>query len=262
MRCWLASIATLGLAAACAHAQTTVHVTVSGEVGHPGELDFEGKPRLGDVAKAAQVTGRAYPVGAAWLRPSLRVEQRRLKAGITYELGLIDKKAMAEGKESLATLARRMRDWISEMPVTGRLVVRTLEPHALQASAPDNRPVEEGDSLVYPSRPQTVTVVGAVEQACNLPHEGLKDVRDYVAECVASPSADRDVVFVIEPDGEVFEQGVALWNRSPAMFVAPGAVLYVPLGWRATARAADERFNRDMAEFIATQPLGGLGMKP
>jgi len=252
----------LGLAAACAHAQAMVHVTVSGEVGHPGEVVFEGKPRLGDVAKAAQVTSRAYPVGAAWLRPSLQLEQKRLKTGVAYELGLIEKKAMADGNESLATLARGMHDRINEMPVTGRKIVRTLEPHALQASAPDNIPVEEGDSLVYPSRPQTVTVMGAVEQVCDLPHEALRDVREYLAQCAASPFADRDIVFVIEPDGEVFEQGVALWNRSPAMSVAPGAVLYVPLGWRATARAADARFNHDMADFIATQPLGGPGMKP
>lgn len=262
MRRTLASIAALMLASACANALAAVHVTISGEVTHPGEVALEGKPRLSDVAKSAQVTSRAYPLGAAWLRRSLQVEQKRLKTGVTYELGLIDKKAMADGNESLATLARSMRNRIGEMPVTGRLVVRTLEPHALQVSAPDNRPVEDGDSLVYPSRPQTVTVMGAVEQVCDLPHEGLKDVRGYLAECVASPFADRDVVFVIEPDGEVFEQGVALWNRSPVMTVAPGAVLYVPLGWRATARAADERFNRDMADFIATQPVGGAGMKP
>jgi len=254
-------MAILGIAAGFAHAQATVRVIVSGEVDHPGEVEFEGKPRLGDVAKAVQVTSRAYPLGAAWLRSSLQPEQTRLKAGLSFELGLIDKKAIADGKDSLGTLARRMRDRINEMPVTGRKIVRTLEPHALQASAPDNLPVAEGDRLIYPSRPQTVTVMGAVEQVCDLPHEGLKDVRDYVAECVASPFADRDVVFVIEPDGEVFEQGVALWNRSPAMPVAPGAVLYVPLGWRATARAADARFNRDMADFIATQPLGGPGIK-
>jgi len=239
-----------------------VRVTVSGEVGHPGEIAFEGKPRLGDVAKSAQVTSRAYPVGAAWLRPSLISEQTRLKVGLTYELGLIDKKAMADGNEALATLARGMRDRISAMPVTGRKVVRTLEPHALQTSAPDNVPVEEGDSLIYPSRPQTITVMGAVEQACDFPHEGMRDARNYLAQCAASRFADRDVVFVIEPDGEVFERGVALWNRSPAMPVAPGAVLYVPFGLGATSHAADERFNRDMAEFIATQPLGGSGMKP
>lgn len=263
MKCWLKSIAALGLAAAaCVSAQTTVRVTVSGEVVHPGEIVFEGKPRLGDVAKTAQVTGRAYPLGAAWLRPTLQAEQTRLKAGVTYELGLIDKKAMADGKDLLGTVARSMRERINEMPVTGRKVVRTLEPHTLQVSASDNLPVEEGDRLIYPSRPQTVTVMGAVEQVCALPHEGLKNVRDYVAECVVSPFADHDVVYVIEPDGAVFEQGVALWNRSPTMPVAPGAVLYVPLGWRATERAADARFNRDMADFIATQPVAGSGKNP
>jgi hypothetical protein len=260
MKRWLALIV-LGLASA-GHAQAYVHVTVSGEVGHPGEMAFEGKPRLDDVAKTAQVDNRAYVLGAAWLRLAQQTEQARLKAGLAYELGLIGKKALADGRESLATLVHRMRDSLNAMPVTGRQVVRTLEPHALQVSAPDNLPVEEGDQLTYPSRPRTVTVMGAVEQVCDLPHEGLRDARDYVTQCVASRFANRDVVFVIEPDGKVFEQGIALWNRSPPMPVAPGAVLYVPLDRRVTTHVVDDGFNRDMADFIATQPLGGSGMKP
>jgi hypothetical protein len=259
VRRWLAPVIALGLASSV---QAQVRVTVTGEVGHPGEIVFEGKPRLGDVAKAAQVNARAYFVGAAWLRPVRQAEQARLKAGLVYELGLIDKKATANGKASLATLARQMRDRIDAMPVTGRQIVPTLEPHALQASAPDNLPVEDGDRLVYPSRPQVVTVIGAVEQACELPHASLQDVRDYAVQCAASPFANPDVVFVIEPDGAVFEQGIALWNRSPAMPLAPGAALYVPFGAKATTRAADASFNREIAEFIATQPVGGSGMKP
>lgn len=260
MKRTLASILLLAMTAVSA--QTPIRVTVSGEVGHPGDVVFDGKPRLDDVVKAAQVNRDAYVLGAAWLRPSLRTRQSRLKTGLTYELGLIDDKAMAAGHERLATLARRTRDWISAMPVTGRQVVRTLEPHELQVSLPDNFLVNAGDRLTYPSRPHSVTVVGAVEQVCDVPHAGLQDARDYLAQCASSAYADPDTLYVIEPDGNVFTQGIALWNRSPAMPVAPGAILYVPFAHKATHAAADEAFNRDMADFIATQPLGGTESQP
>jgi hypothetical protein len=255
-------ILALGMAATAVHAQATIQVTALGEVEHPGGIVFEGKPRLADVVKAAQVKRDAYVLGAAWLRPSLQPAQKRLKAGLTYQLGLIDHNAMAKGKEPLANLARRNRDWINAMPVTGRRVVQTLEPHALQVSAPDNLPIRDGDQLVYPARPSSVTVVGAVEQICDLPHASIQDARVYLAQCVPSHYADTDNVFVIEPDGKVVEQGVALWNRSPPMPVAPGTVLYVPFGRRATLHVVDGAFDRDMAAFIATQVLASSGMKP
>ena len=203
----------------------------------------------------------AYVLGAAWLRPSLLASQKRLKAGLTYQLGLIGHRAIADGKEPLASLARRNRDWISTMPVTGRQMRQTLEPHALQVSAPDNLPIRDGDQLFYPTRPNTVTIVGAVEQMCDLPHVAIQDARVYLAQCVPSAYADTDSVYVIEPDGNVVKQGIALWNRSPPMPVAPGTVLYVPFGRRATLRIVDSAFDRDMADFLATQVLAGPGMK-
>ena len=71
-------------------------------------------------------------------------------------------------------------------------------------------------------------------------------------------AADRDSIYVIEPDGRVFVQGVALWNRSEAQVLAPGAVIYVPLRERA-ARKVDATMNSDIAAFLATQVLPGPG---
>ncbi len=252
----------LAMAMATVQAEAPIHVTISGEVAHPAEVAFQGAPRLADAVKFAVVNRNAYILAAAWLRPSLQDEQTRLKAGLIYELGAINQKAGADENQSLATLARDMRAWIAAMPVTGRQIVRTLEPHTLQVSPSDNLPVKDGDRLVYPPHIQSIAVVGAVKQACSLPQVGLKDVRDYLSQCEPSPFADADIAYVIEPDGRVFEQGVALWNLSPAMPVAPGATLYVPFGRSATLHAADERFNREMANFIATQPLGGVGTNP
>ena len=65
--------------------------------------------------------------------------------------------------------------------------------------------------------------------------------------------------FVVQPDGTVFEQGVALWNRDKPLPLAPGAWLYVPFDRRAIAGAADADFNRDVATFLATQVPGESG---
>jgi hypothetical protein len=264
MKPWLSAsvVVAVALTATIAHAQQSIRVVVTGEVANPGEVTLEGKPRLADAVKAAQVNRDAYALGAAWLRPLLQPQQTRLKAGLLYDLGVIGKESAMHGHESLADLAQRTRAWISAMPVTGRELTITLEPHALQVNPSDNPPLADGDHLTYPPRPQTVAVVGAVAQMCQLPHVGLKDARDYLADCATSEFADPDVLFVIEPDGRLFEEGIALWNRSPARPVAPGAIVYVPFNRHATAHAADAGFNHDMAEFLATQPLGGTGVKP
>jgi len=256
----LAAMAAIAVLAMPAQAQSLMKVTVVGRVAQAGEITFQGEPRLSDVVIAAKVERDAYVLGAAWLRPGLQLEQTRLREGLLYQLAWIEKAGTAKkGREPLAVLARRLHAWIASLPVTGRQVVRTLEPHALQVSRQDNRPVADGDHLEYPSRPSTVSVVGAVEQACSLPQIALQDVRGYVLQCAHSPFADPDWVWVIEPDGNVSQVGISLWNRSADTPVAPGAILYVPIEPRAIARAADAGFNHDMAAFLATQPVGGSG---
>jgi protein involved in polysaccharide export with SLBB domain len=238
------------------HAVAAVSVMISGEVGRPGMQTLEGNVRLADVAAAAQVKPDAYVLGASWTQQSRVMPQRRLQAGLVYELGAIADQARREGDASLSALSASLRQWLQAMPVTGRRAVRTLDPGALAATSADNLPVEDGDTLSYPRRPATVRVVGAVKAPCELPHVALQDARRYVEAC-ATQFADRDSLFVIQPDGQVFELGIALWNTSPPMALAPGAIVYVPLDQRRIAGAADVVFNREMAEFIATQPLGG-----
>lgn len=247
---------------AAAHAQQLTRATVAGEVDHPGGMTFTGAPRLADAAKSAQVHGDAYFLGASLLRSEFQPQQARLKAGLLFDLNIIERLSASRDRDQASALAHRVRAWIESMPVTGRLLVRTLEPHALQVSAADNLPLREGDRLVYPARPGTVRVVGAVEHDCELPHAGLREARLYADQCPTSAFADPDLAYVIEPDGSVVLIGIALWNRSPPMPVAPGAVIYLPFGRKAIEGLSDPGFNREMADFIATQPLGGTGGSP
>lgn len=248
-------LAVLTLCIAPLRAQESLSVEVAGAVAHPGVLQLRAGARLADAVTAAQVDPAAYVLGAAWLRPDRQPAQRRLQAGLLYELRTIALQARVQQRADLRELAQRLHAQLAAMPVTGRRVVATLEPHALQSDAAVNLPLQAGDRLVYPRRPQAIRVLGAVVHDCRLPQVALRDARDYLDACPRSASADPDLLYVIQPDGRVFAQGVALWNRSALLALAPGAVLYVPLDRRLIAPAADDRFNADMAQFLATQNL-------
>jgi hypothetical protein len=234
-----------------------VQVQASGAVAHAGSHELHDPARLSDAALAAQPLPQAYLLGAAWLRPSLLATQQRLKAGVLFDLASLQRHARADGRQELASVAGAMATWITTLPVTGRRAPALLDPRAVEVNAPENHPLAAGDQLYYPLRPATIRVVGAVPQPCTLPLVPLQDARRYLAACASSDAADPDSIYVIEPDGRVLVQGIALWNRSAPQALAPGAVIYVPLRERAV-RAVDARLNADIAAFLATQLLPGV----
>ncbi|KRE91166.1 hypothetical protein ASG87_18625 [Frateuria sp. Soil773] len=230
-------------------------VEVGGAVNAPATLTLKEGARLSNAALAVPLQPRAYLRGAAWLRPGLIEAQQRLKAGVLFDLASLQRWAAGHDKPALHARAAALADWIKAMPVTGRQPA-LLDPRVVEATPAENRPLAEGDRLYYPLRPGTIQVVGAVQQHCTLPLVPLQDARRYLASCPLESEADPDTLYVIQPDGRVFEQGYALWNRSPPLSLAPGAVVYVPLraGW---VQAIDPDMNRDLADFLATQLLPG-----
>jgi hypothetical protein len=247
-----------GVLPAVATAQAPVSITVStrGAVAHPGPRAYPAGARLSTVGMTSGVAPDAYLLGAAWLQPALREEQLRLRAGLVYELGAIRLQALGRQDTALASASAGFEAWLSTLPVTGRKTGVALDPLRLEVAPAEDRPVHEGDTLVFPDRPADIRVVGAVEAACRLPHVPMQDARRYLSGCRPSAAADPDAIYVVQPDGAVFAQGVALWNRDPPRPLAPGAWIYVPFDRRAIAGAADADFNRDVATFLATQVPG------
>jgi protein involved in polysaccharide export with SLBB domain len=249
----------LALAVQPAMAQQ-LQVHIDGAVEHPGVLELGNAARISDAALAAQVQPQAYMLGAAWLRPSLQETQQRLKAGVLFDLDSLRVSALQHGDTALVQWAGTWRSWIAALPVTGRTAA-LLDPRVVEVNAHQNWPLADGDRLFYPLRPTTVRIVGAVQQPCTLPLEPLQDARNYLPSCPAATRASRDWVYVIQPDGHVFHQGIALWNRSPPLPLAPGALIYVPLRTR-TAQTINATFNEDLARFLATQVLPGPEASP
>lgn len=239
-------------------AAAAVTVQVSGRVAHAGSQPLPDGARLADAAIAAQVSPDAYVLGAAWLRVRLREPQARLKAGVLYELGVLEAQARLDDDASLTELAARLQRQLRALPVTGRQPGALLDPRPLEISD-QNHLLGDGDRIVYPSRPADIRVTGAVRADCVLPHVPLQAARRYLRECAPAPDADPGWLYIIQPDGTVQRQGIAAWNRDPPMSLAPGAVLYVPILERALPPPVRADTNADIAQFLATQPLPEAG---
>lgn len=254
----LVALATAAAILVAGSVRAQIGVTVEGSVSRPGEHELGTRPRLLDAVKAAGIRAEAYLHGAAWLHRAEIAPQRELKAGVLFDLAVLEQEARLDGDAARIALVARLRDQLRAMPLTGRRV-NTLDPVRLELEPRSNRVVSAGDRLLFPVRPDTVSITGAVRADCVLPFVGLRGAAGYVADCPRHADADADWLYVIQPDGQVLRRGIALWNRDHAQPLAPGARIFVPL--RADMlRERAERLNGEFAAFLATQVLEPVGV--
>lgn len=242
----------LALAWSCACACQAA-MTVSGQVLHPGPIPLAPEARLLDVIIASQPDAEGYWLGAAWLRRPLLERQARLKAGVLFDLQTLRNAALDAGRENRAVQAARLYQQVQALPVTGRQVA-VLDPVAVEVGFAPNPRVNDGDQLIYPPRPASVRILGAVAASCTVAFQAQRQARDYLDECPPVAGADRDYLWLIQPDGHVTRLGIAPWNREEGAAPAPGSTVLVPLRSDDLEPPTPE-LNQQLAEFLATQPL-------
>ena len=205
-----------------------LQIEVAGQVANPGSHTLPPAARLFDATRKAKVRADTYLLGAAWLHAPAKAEQKALKAGLLFELSDLQQQAQRKQQSERAGLLQRLHDQVAAMPVTGR-VPENLDPIRLEIGRRHNRLLADGDKLLYPLRPDTVIVSGAVANECILPFVGLKTATEYLKDCAPHADADSDWLYVIQPDGKHDRYGIAAWNKDAAQPLAPGARLLVPL---------------------------------
>ncbi|AWH53274.1 hypothetical protein C1924_08830 [Stenotrophomonas sp. ESTM1D_MKCIP4_1] len=238
------------IAALCAAstAQAT-EVRIEGAAEAQGVHTMPATARLADALLKARPRADAYLLATRFERPQAMDAQVRLRAGLLYGASQLTGSSDAD----VSTLARTLHDWLDTHPATGRMPI-TGPARLIQAQPAHNPVLANGDTLRFPLQPRTITVMGAVGQACVLPHVPQRDARDYLRDCRPSRLADRNDIYVIQPDGQVQQLGIALWNRADPQAIAAGGTLFVPLRAPLIKRI-DPLFNSDFAAFIATQPV-------
>lgn len=236
-----------------------LEISVTGNVQFPGKQILRKGSRLFDAVLPAQVGQDAYILGAAWFTESELIPQSKLKLEVLFDLDQLILDARANNQYERAALGLGIKKQIEETAVTGRRRV-TLDPIHLELDRLHNRPLSQGDHIIYPSRPATILVVGALQKNCSLPFIGLRLAHDYLRDCPVHSEADQDWLWIIQPDGAIHRTGIGAWNADAPQTLAPGATLFVPL--RNSRIYKTETLNAELVQFISTQPMLGIAVLP
>ena len=231
-------------------------VTVSGDVLKPGQYEITAGARLLDVVIPSRPNAESYWLAATWLHKPELEKQQRLKVGVLFDLKMVERGALLDGKESRAALAARLFDEVSRLPVTGRKVA-VLDPIALEVSFARNYPLADGDQLIYPTRPNSVEVLGAIGEPCEVAFRPMQQAREYMESCTLLKDAEGDFIWLIKPNGEVQRIGNGGWNREDGVIVAEGSKILVPIKTSDIDPPTPD-LNQQLAEFLATQPLAEM----
>jgi len=190
------------------------------------------------VARAGGLTDKAYLYAAEFTRESTKREQEKRmndyldktekeleQSSVSLSAGAISaaQQGMAQtGLEGQRAVLERLRN----TPATGRIVL-DLKPDSHGVEALPEMPLENGDRLVVPATPATVSVMGLVYNESTFIYKPDSSIRDYL-KLSGGPTryADAAHMFVIRADGATVSR--ANDGRFESIRVQPGDAVIVP----------------------------------
>ncbi len=224
----------------------TWKIELKGEVRFPGVYYVTKGERLSSVIqRAGGYTADAYLRGAVFTRESARqLQQRRLDAlrdrvqenmlrlsSFQAQASLSPEDAVAQQQYLAAQKA--LFEKLSKVRATGRVVIRLASLEAFAGSEADLA-VEDGDTLLVPPTPQTVSVVGQVYNPTSLVWEPSNKEAGYYLDRTGgpTPAAQDDEIYVVRADGTVVSPesaGGGWWSRGVlGLDLYPGDAILVP----------------------------------
>jgi protein involved in polysaccharide export with SLBB domain len=244
-------------------AAQTRYVRLEGEIRMAGVYSVQPGETLRDViARAGGLTSKAYVYGAQFTRESTKREQERRMSDYIDQIekdveqnssALASRTISAEQEAAMRLSLQQQRASLERLratPASGRIVLN-LSPNNNTAEAFPTLPLENGDRLVIPPMPSTVSVVGTVYNQSTFLHAPDLNVKACL-EQAGGPTkfADRSHIFIIRADGSIVSR--ASQPKLETMSVFPGDTVVVPTNATRTSRL---RAFVDMS-----QMAGGFGM--
>jgi len=223
--------------------QQTKYITIEGEVAHAGTYSVNPGETLRDVLKrAGGITSKAYLYGAEFDRESSRIlQQQRIDEYVNNveletsrsSIAMANYAAMS-GQGAPAANSQVYQDFVNQLRkirATGRIVLN-MHPNS---STVDDLPaltLENGDRLIIPPAPATVSVVGSVYDQNTFLHEKDGTVSFYLKMAGGfNRNADAKHAFVIHADGSVLNRAgsqTTFGNKFERARLNPGDTLVVP----------------------------------
>jgi polysaccharide biosynthesis/export protein len=251
-------------------------VRIEGEVARPGVYTTEvGETLVSLIRRAGGASEQAYYFGTRFNRISAKkLEEQRLKqAADRIEQDYLRRLArrsqnvvQAEDAmnanaeyEAIKALISKLRNYKAE----GRV---TLDLKGLGARFDDlpTLVLEDGDTIVIPNKPSTVTLTGAVVQEGSILWKQGSSLAHYVERAGGSRShADEDGMVVLRADGSVRAAKASTWGGafgggSIGNDINPGDTIFVP---EDTERVSKTRTLRDWTSILYQFGIGATALK-
>jgi protein involved in polysaccharide export with SLBB domain len=227
-------------------ARQTQFVRVEGEVQSPGVYQLLPGETLRQVLqRVGGLTNQAYTYGTEFTRESTRLKQqaalqdalRRLQSTLASSSadqlanasstdGDVAKAALAAQQQAEQAQLKRLQ---SITPI-GRIALELPLDARSIADLPD-LPLENGDSVMVPSRPGFVFAVGAVANENALVWRAGRTVQEYLRSAGVEGAADEDNTFIVRADGSVVharDYSNLFSNGFGAVNLMPGDTVVVP----------------------------------
>ncbi len=183
-------------------------IKISGEIKNPGQYSIQPGDRILDIInRSGGFTKEAFFQGSVFLRKEVANSQKQAFERAADELentivDIITKDTIDQITEftllPVSNLITRLRE---EKPL-GRMVVN-LDTLSLKSDPVDNFYVMDGDELLIPKRPSSVSIVGEVLNTTTVGFNPNFTVDEYISLAGGlNDTADKSKIFVILPNGK------------------------------------------------------------
>ncbi len=229
-------------------AKRTRLVRIEGEIVKPGIYALEAGETLPKfIERFGGLTAQAYMYGTTLRRESVRQAQAQTLAKVVEQLEAELKAHLSQRQANLPASGEpaQMAAFQQQIEFETRVGYERIE--ALRTSTPEGRVsleldpeepklpdilLEDGDTVVIPTLPSYVTILGAVHNENGLVWREGRTVGDYLSLAGTRPNADLDNLYVLRADGSVKSRDRGFWQWIPAqnhgLELQPGDVVIVP----------------------------------
>ena len=237
-------------------------VTLVGEVRSPGTFTIMKGERLSQLlVRAGGLTDIAYPYGTVFLRKSAAANeeigfqkaadevQKQFLVGTAFAASSGANGANNTNLASLSQFATMLR----EQKPLGRISIQA-DPSVLAAHPEEDPILQPGDFIDVPVRPNTVTVLGSVNQPGSFVFKPGMRPQDYIDLAGGYATyTDEDWTYVVYPDGTA-QRLDSSWFSFNRKEIPPGSVIWVPrdilpLNW--------QQLGVDIAKIFADMSVSG-----
>jgi len=208
----------------------TISIELNGEFMFPGTYLVTKGTRLSEVIRqAGGYTESAYLKGAVFVRQTVQIydktgaqkviedERRRYVYDQSHLGSLAADSQIAIGVMSARQEALEMLEKEAGA-ISGRVIIDIYK--ADFDTSNDNFIIQDGDELTIPTQPESIHLIGGVQQGISIAYNPRYNTQDYIQNVGGfTKYADADNVYVFKSSGRVFQN---------SQNIEPGDIIYVP----------------------------------